>query len=165
MESVLPRIRISGSCKTSPKIPIKLPHKSERKKLVEAKILALSTSLPPSFLLILLPAPWPSINPKAWIIAIRANTTPVAPLALVPRRLTKKVSAILYTFVTSILIVVGSPNVKTSWWTGVFVILSNCSWALSPFSTCFPCIPLTPLNYTVFLSCRLLTKTGILPVS
>ena len=49
----------------------------------------------------------------------QANTTPVAPLTLVPSWLTKKVSAILYTLVTSILTVVGSPSCSTSLLTGV----------------------------------------------
>ena len=87
---------------------MRAPHNNDKKKLVDANLRALSTSCAPSLRLILLPAPCPNMKPKALIIAIRANTTPVAPLTLVPSWLTKKVSAILYTLVTSILTVVGS---------------------------------------------------------
>ena len=62
---------------------------------VDANLLALSRSLFPSFLDMILPAPCPNINPKACRMAIRLNTTPTAPLALVPKRLTKYVSAVL----------------------------------------------------------------------
>ena len=71
------------------------PASNDRKKLVEANTRALSTSWAPSFRLILLPAPCRNINPKALMMAISANTTPVAPLTLVPSWLTKKVSAML----------------------------------------------------------------------
>ena len=81
---------------------MRAPHNNDKKKLVDANLRALSTSCAPSLRLILLPAPCPNMKPKALIIAIRANTTPVAPLTLVPSWLTKKVSAILYTLVTSI---------------------------------------------------------------
>ena len=39
------------------------------------------------------PAPWPSIKPSAWMMAIRLETTPTAPDALVDSCPTKKVSA------------------------------------------------------------------------
>ena len=117
---------------------MRAPHNNDKKKLVDANLRALSTSCAPSLRLILLPAPCPNMKPKALIIAIRANTTPVAPLTLVPSWLTKKVSAILYTLVTSILTVVGSPSCSTSLLTGVFVILSYCICALSVFIICIP---------------------------
>ena len=117
---------------------MRAPHNNDKKKLVDANLRALSTSCAPSLRLILLPAPCPNMKPKALIIAIRANTTPVAPLTLVPSWLTKKVSAILYTLVTSILTVVGSPSCSTSLLTGVFVFLSYCICALSVFIICIP---------------------------
>ena len=43
-----------------------------------------------------LPEPWPKKKPTAWITAIRENTTPTAPVALLLRSIpTKKVSAML----------------------------------------------------------------------
>jgi molybdate transport system ATP-binding protein len=61
----------------------------QMKKLLDAKRPALSTSLAPSFLLMLLPAPCPYMKPKACKTAMRVNTMPVAPLALAPSWLTK----------------------------------------------------------------------------
>ena len=66
-----------------------------RKKLVERNTLALATFRAPRRRLILLPAPWPSMKPKACRIAIREKTIPVAPLAATLILLTKKVSAVL----------------------------------------------------------------------
>ena len=43
----------------------------------------------------MLPPPCPNVKPKAWIIAIKPNTMPTAPLALVPSLPTKAVSTIL----------------------------------------------------------------------
>lgn len=117
---------------------MRVPHNKDKKKLVDANLRALFISCAPSLRLILLPAPCPNMNPKALIIAIKAKTTPVAPLTLVPSWLTKKVSAILYTLVTSILTVVGSPSCSTSLLMGVFVILSYCICALSVFIICIP---------------------------
>ncbi len=87
--SVLPRRRISGLINSSPSAMIIIPDASAQTKLVEAKRDALSTSLAPSLREIILPAPCPNINPKAWIIAISPNTIPTAPDALVPIRPTK----------------------------------------------------------------------------
>ena len=129
---------MKGAWKRKPRMQMRAPHNNDKKKLVDANLRALSTSCAPSLRLILLPAPCPNMKPKALIIAIRANTTPVAPLTLVPSWLTKKVSAILYTLVTSILTVVGSPSCSTSLLTGVFVILSYCICALSVFIICKP---------------------------
>ena len=43
-----------------------------------------------------LPLPWPKKKPTAWMMAIRENTTPTAPVALLLFSIpTKKVSAIL----------------------------------------------------------------------
>ena len=42
------------------------------------------------------PLPWPKKNPVAWIMAIRENTTPTAPVAALLFSIpTKKVSAML----------------------------------------------------------------------
>jgi hypothetical protein len=60
-----------------------------QKKLVEAYFPALSTSFAPRRRDITLPAPWPNMKPTAWIMDIRPNTMPTAPLALVPSWLTK----------------------------------------------------------------------------
>ena len=57
---------------------------------------------------------------------IRPKTTPVAPLALVPSPLTKYVSAMLYTLVTSMLMMVGTARAKTSLQTGVAAIRLYC---------------------------------------
>ena len=95
MESVLPKSRINGAWNRKPNTQMQPPASSDKKKLVEANTRALSTSCPPSLRLMLLPAPCPNINPNALMIAISANTTPVAPLTLVPSWLTKKVSAML----------------------------------------------------------------------
>lgn len=46
--------------------------------------------------------------------AISENTMPTAPAALVPSCATKNVSAILYTAVTSMLMMVGTASVATS---------------------------------------------------
>ena len=92
---VLPSARINGVKNVIPTAPISVPVRIDRKKLVDANLLALSRSLFPSFLDMILPAPCPNINPKACRMAIRLNTTPTAPLALVPKRLTKYVSAVL----------------------------------------------------------------------
>ena len=86
---------MNGSRKISPKMPINSPMPMARKKLVERKMLACSTFLAPSRRLMLLPAPWPSIKPKAWRIAISEKTIPVAPLAATLILLTKNVSAVL----------------------------------------------------------------------
>ena len=41
------------------------------------------------------PAPWPNMNPKAWMMAMSPKTMPTAPEALMPTRPTNQVSAIL----------------------------------------------------------------------
>ena len=66
----------------------------------------------------------PSMKPMAWMTAISENTMPTAPAALVPSCATKNVSAILYTAVTSMLIIVGMARETTSLPTGVAVNLS-----------------------------------------
>ena len=48
------------------------------------------------------------MKPMAWMTAISENTMPTAPAALVPSCATKNVSAILYTAVTSMLMMVGT---------------------------------------------------------
>ena len=61
---------------------------------MEAMWLAFCPSCRPSRRLMTLPEPMPTMKPKAWRMAIRLNTTPTAPVALLlfswP---TKKVSA------------------------------------------------------------------------
>ena len=79
--SVLPIKRIIGSIKMSPMTITTAPTKIERKKLVEAYILAFSTFFEPSCCEIFAPAPCPNIKPKACRIDIKLNTIPVAPLA------------------------------------------------------------------------------------
>ena len=89
MVSVLPSRYISGVRNRRPKTPITAPIKRARKKPVEANRVALSTSCWPRRREMLLPAPWPNIKPKAWKIAIRLKTTPMAPEALLPSWPTK----------------------------------------------------------------------------
>ena len=67
------------------------------------------------------------MKPNACNIAIRPNTTPVAPLAEVPSVPTKYVSAMLYILVTSMEMIVGMPREMISFATGVSVILIYCS--------------------------------------
>ena len=66
-----------------------------------------------------LPDPIPRVNPTAWIKAMRENTIPTAAVALVPNFPTKKVSAMLYMAVTSILMIVGMARETTSGGMGV----------------------------------------------
>ena len=69
-----------------------------------------------------LPLPWPKKNPMAWIMAIRENTTPKAPVAALLFSIpTKKVSARLYTAVTSMEMMVGTAISHTSLPTGSVV--------------------------------------------
>ena len=71
------------------------PRSRAVKKAVEATRSASSFFSCPSRREMLLPEPMPRVKPTAWMIAIRENTTPTAPVALVPSWLTKKVSAML----------------------------------------------------------------------
>lgn len=97
----------------------------------------------------------PKVNPMACIINIRDAITPTAPEALVPMRLTKKVSAILYTAVTSILIMVGTASLGISLETGVsIIILYLCSWVMG----CLMVLFLFSVLCLPFLSCQ----TGVL---
>lgn len=70
------------------------------------------------------------MKPMAWMTAISENTMPTAPAALVPSCATKNVSAILYTAVTSMLMMVGTASVATSLGMGVCVIFRY--WASPP---------------------------------
>ena len=70
-----------------------MPKASAVKKLVEANFVAAWVSWLPRLRLMMPPAPWPSIKPSAWMMAIRLETTPTAPDALVDSCPTKKVSA------------------------------------------------------------------------
>ena len=76
-----------------PNTPSRAPIPTAVKKLVEANREAVCWSPLPRLRLMTLPAPWPSIKPTAWITAIRLETTPTAPDALVDSWPTKKVSA------------------------------------------------------------------------
>ena len=69
--------------------------RSERKKPVDANLSASFRFWRPRKRDTWLPVPIPIMKPSAWMIAMIANTMPTAPAALVPRRATKKVSAIL----------------------------------------------------------------------
>ena len=66
------------------------------KKPVAAMLEASSKFCRPSSREMKLPLPWPKKKPTAWMMAIRENTTPTAPVALLLFSIpTKKVSAIL----------------------------------------------------------------------
>ena len=93
MVSVLPSSRMSGVSPAMPNTPSAAPAPTAVKKLVEAKREAAGASPLPSLRLMMLPAPCPSIKPMAWMTAIRLDTTPTAPDALVEIWPTKKVSA------------------------------------------------------------------------
>ena len=95
MVSVAPRSRISGTTKIDPKMVSKSPITIAVKNPVLAAQVALSSSFAPRCRDTIVPEPIPSVKPTAWIIAIRENTIPTAPTALVPSWDTKKVSAIL----------------------------------------------------------------------
>ncbi len=81
MVSVLPSIRISASGNNRPNTPISKPAAKDKNTLVDVNTFARSIFFAPSRRLILLPAPWPNINPNACNTAINAKTIPVAPLA------------------------------------------------------------------------------------
>ena len=63
-----------------------------QKKPVEAVVVASDTSRLPSSRDMMLPEPCPNIKPTACMIAMNPNTTPTAPLALVPSCPTNAVS-------------------------------------------------------------------------
>ena len=81
--------------KVRPHTVMSSPAPKEQKKLVVAKREALSTSWAPRRRLMMDPAPWPNMKPKAWMMAMRPNTMPTAPEALMPTRPTNQVSAML----------------------------------------------------------------------
>ena len=93
MVSVLPSSRMRGVSPAMPNTPSAAPAPIAVKKLVEAKREAAGASPLPKLRLMMLPEPCPSMNPMAWITAIRLDTTPTAPEALVEICPTKKVSA------------------------------------------------------------------------
>ena len=68
---------------------------TDTKNAVEASLSARFSSRLPSARLIMLPEPWPNMRPIACSINVSVAVMPMAPLALVPNRLTKKVSAML----------------------------------------------------------------------
>ena len=68
--------------------------------------------------------PCPNMKPNAWMTAMKPNTTPTAPLALVPRLLTKAVSTRLYTLVIIIETMAGMASFNTSLDTGSPVMRS-----------------------------------------
>ena len=90
---MLPSSRTSPVSPAMPHTPSTAPAPMAVKKLVEANRDALWVSPLPRLRLMTLPAPCPSMNPMAWITAIRLDTTPTAPEALVDSCPTKKVSA------------------------------------------------------------------------
>ena len=67
----------------------------------------------------------------AWIMAITENDIPTAAVHCVLIFPTKKVSAILYRLVTSILIIVGTAIVSTTLCTGAWVKKTKLSCLLS----------------------------------
>ncbi len=123
---VLPRTRTISSRYIKPNTAIQMPQINDAANPSDAWQDALFTSFCASLREIMLPEPCPNINPKACMTAMNPNTTPTAPLALVPSRPTKAVSARLYIFVTSIDIIVGTESVSISFCTGVPVIFSYC---------------------------------------
>ena len=93
MVSVLPSSIIKSGRVSRPAAVMMPPNTSAVKKLVEANRVAASVFWLPRLRLMMLPEPWPSIKPSAWIMAIRLETMPTAPDALVEIWPTKKVSA------------------------------------------------------------------------
>ena len=89
MVSVLPIRRMSGVRQASPVAATSTLMTREWKKAVENRTSAVFRSPLPRAMLTRLPAPCPIMKPKAWKIDCTPSTTPIAALALVPRRPTK----------------------------------------------------------------------------
>ncbi len=92
MVSVLPRAMTMGPRTAKPMPVMTAPHTKEPAKPEEAYTEARSVSRPPRALEMALPAPWPNIKAKAWMIDMNPNTMPTAPEALLPSCPTKAVS-------------------------------------------------------------------------
>ena len=93
MVSVLPSSIMKWGRVPRPTTASTTPNTRAVKKLVDANRVAAVVSRLPRLRLMMVPAPWPSIKPSAWMMAIRLETTPTAPDALVEIWPTKKVSA------------------------------------------------------------------------
>ena len=93
MVSVLPSSIIKSGRVSRPAVVMMPPNTSAVKKLVEANRVAASVFWLPRLRLMMLPEPWHSMKPSAWRMAIRLETMPTAPDALVEIWPTKKVSA------------------------------------------------------------------------
>ena len=92
MVSVLPRAVTMGSRNAKPMQVMTAPQTKDPKKPEEAYTEARSVSRPPSALAMALPAPWPNMKAKAWMIDMNPKTIPTAPEALLPSCPTKAVS-------------------------------------------------------------------------
>ena len=84
--------------------------------------MAFPSSFAPSCLESMFPAPMPIVKPMAWIMAMIEKTMPTAPVADVPSIETKKVSAVLYSADTIMLMIVGTASFPIRRETGVSVI-------------------------------------------
>ena len=95
MVGVLPRIVTSWSRNANDRTESRTPKPRAKKNAVEVVTQASSLRFWPSSRETMLPAPWPNMKPKAWMMDMKAKTMPTAPLALVPSWPTKAVSAML----------------------------------------------------------------------
>ena len=126
MVSVDPSILTSCPILALPITAITSPTPKPVKKAIEASSSASFLFPAPIMRAIKLPVPIPIINASAWIMAMAEKITPTAPEALVPNWLTNQVSTILYRFVISMLMVVGSPSSRISRATGSSVSRLYC---------------------------------------
>ena len=83
MVEVLPSRQISSSWQSSPAPAITRPSASAAATPEEAYTSASSPLSCPSSREAMDPEPMPTVKPAAWMIAMRENTTPTAPEALV----------------------------------------------------------------------------------
>ena len=89
MVSVAPRSRARSSMKMSPTTAITTPTPKQQKNPEDSRWDASSCRCSPRALDMALPEPWPKKSPVAMMMAMRENTTPTAPVALVPINPTK----------------------------------------------------------------------------
>ena len=115
-------IRLSPAKKPVP--ATRRPKKKLKKNPVLVTRCASFWSLAPKNLDIRLEAPVPTKKPSAFNIIGIENTTPTAPVALVPSLPTKNVSARLYTLLISIVTMLGSASDRINPNTGAVVIFS-----------------------------------------
>ena len=108
-----------------------MPMIQARKKPVAAVRSASLVSWRPRVRAMVLPLPWPRVKPTAWMMVISGYTTLMAPVAeVLLSRPMKKVSAMLYRLVTSMLMMLGTAMRSISRRMGVSVIMAYFRWAV-----------------------------------